>query len=104
MPKKKKPLLPPIESVQAKVIERDARPFPKKANPFQDNPCLVAYADTDYDNRPIHRGHTVEVQAWSDLYGMLVIRSDDRTNEALVTPEQLRQLADALEQSCLGQQ
>jgi hypothetical protein len=53
--------------------------------------------NTDYHDRPAHRGHTVEVQEWSSSYVMLVIRSDDRTCEALVTPRDLELLTMAAE-------
>lgn len=51
--------------------------------------------DTDYDGRPAHRGHTVEVQGWNSDYVLLVIRSDDRTNEAIITPAELIELGEA---------
>lgn len=69
----------------------------KKDNPYADNPLMLWYEDTDYPERPAHRGHTVHVSSWNDEVGMLVIQSDDRTNEALVTPAMLRRLADRLE-------
>jgi hypothetical protein len=57
----------------------------------------MAMVDTDYGNIPDHRGHTVEIQGWNPEFVMLVIHSKDRTNEALITPEQLRDLADRAE-------
>jgi len=57
-------------------------------------PTTIDQVNTDYPERPSHRGHTVEVQGWNDQCVMLVIHSDNKTNEALITPEQLRQLAD----------
>lgn len=59
--------------------------------------CTISAIDTDYPERPEHRGHTVQISGWNDEYAMLIIHSDDRTNEALVTPAQLRQLADDAE-------
>lgn len=61
------------------------------------DPTLIAQVSTDYEDRPPHRGHTVSVSGWNDATVMLVIRSDDRVNEALITPAELRSLADAAE-------
>jgi hypothetical protein len=55
---------------------------------------LIASVDTGYEERPEHRGHTVEVHGWNEDYVLLLIRSDDRVNEAIVSPVQLRELAD----------
>jgi len=57
----------------------------------------IARVNTNYDERPAHRGHTVLVDGWNDQHVMLIIVSDDKTNEALVTPGELRKLADAAE-------
>jgi len=56
-------------------------------------PTTILQVNTDYEDRPEHRGHTVEIQGWNEEHVMLVIRSDDRTNEAIISPEQLMQLA-----------
>lgn len=57
-------------------------------------PTTIAVADTDYTERPAHRGHTVEIQGWNDDYVMLVIHSDDgKTNEAIISPVELTRLA-----------
>jgi hypothetical protein len=56
-------------------------------------PTTIEIVDTDYEDRPAHRGHSVEVQGWNSEFVMLVIHSDDgKTNEALISPAQLRQL------------
>jgi hypothetical protein len=57
----------------------------------------IARVDTDYKTRPEHRGHTVLIDGWNDKCVMLVIISDNRINEALISPDELRALADAAE-------
>jgi hypothetical protein len=57
-------------------------------------PTTIAQTDTDYSDRPAHRGHTVEVQGWNSEYVLLVIRSDDRVNEAIISPDDLMVLAE----------
>lgn len=57
-------------------------------------PATIALQDTDYPDRPAHRGHTVEIQGWNDQTVMLVIHSDDKTNEALISPADLLRLAE----------
>jgi hypothetical protein len=57
-------------------------------------PTTIAQTDTDYEGRPAHRGHTVEVQGWNSEFVLLVVRSDDRTNEAIISPDDLMTLAE----------
>lgn len=61
-------------------------------------PTTITEVSTDYEERPDHRGHTVEIDGWNSEYVMLIIRSDTRTNEAIISPAQLRELADKAEQ------
>jgi hypothetical protein len=49
--------------------------------------------DTTYNGRPVHRGYEVEVLDWNDHHVMLVIRSEMKTSEALITPAELLKLA-----------
>ena len=58
------------------------------------DPTTIEMVDTDYPDRPSHRGHTVEIQGWNADYVMLVIRSDGKTNEALISPSELMKLAE----------
>jgi len=46
----------------------------------------------DYPGRPRHRAHTVEVQPWGDQHVMLVLMSDTRVVETLLSREQLEQV------------
>lgn len=68
--------------------------MPKKAD-MKIGPTEITSVDTDYPDRPAHRGHTVKIEGWNDEYVMLVINSDDRTNEAMITPAQLERLTKA---------
>jgi hypothetical protein len=61
------------------------------------SPSTIHQVDTSYKGIPGHRGHTVEIQGWNDEYVMLVIHSATRTNEAIISPSQLRELADVAE-------
>jgi hypothetical protein len=54
----------------------------------------IARVDTQYKERPEHRGHTVTVDGWSEDYVMLIITADSRSCEALIRPQDLIDLAE----------
>lgn len=60
-------------------------------------PTTIEVVGTDYEGRPSHRGYQVEVQGWNDEHVLLVIRSDDRVNEAIIAPAELKKLAEVAE-------
>jgi hypothetical protein len=53
--------------------------------------------DTSYRDIPDHCGKEVTIEGWSSDYVMLVIRAETRVCEAIISPAQLRELADKAE-------
>lgn len=62
------------------------------------NATLIASVDTSYPQIPDFRGRVVSIDGWNSDYVMLLIRSDLGTAEAIISPEQLRFLAEKAEQ------